>query len=121
MSKEVPPWLREQLVRFEQTQQNYQAVLIQKQQVQAELTELEKALSELSKIENETTVYKSAGSILIKTSKDAMLKELGEKRELGNTRVTVLAKQENRLRESLKDIQSKIEESARRMGQPKDN
>ncbi|MFQ6134894.1 MAG: prefoldin subunit beta [Nitrososphaerales archaeon] len=119
--EEVPPWLREQLVRFEQAQQSLQAILVQKQQVEMELTEVEKALSELSKATTDTTVYKSAGSLLIKTSRDAMLKELEERRELGNTRVTVLAKQENRIRESLKEIQAKIEEATRGGTQPKGN
>ncbi|MEE9585357.1 MAG: prefoldin subunit beta [Nitrososphaerales archaeon] len=119
--EEVPPWLREHLVRFEQAQQSFQAVLVQKQQVEMELTEVEKALSELSKAAADTPVYKSAGSLLIKTGKDAMLKELEERRELGNTRVTVLAKQENRLRESLKEIRAKIEEATRGRTQPKSN
>jgi prefoldin beta subunit len=95
--------------------------LVQKQQVEMELTEVEKALSELSKAAADTPVYKSAGSLLIKTGKDAMLKELEERRELGNTRVTVLAKQENRLRESLKEIRAKIEEATRGRTQPKSN
>jgi prefoldin beta subunit len=110
--EEVPPWLREHLVRFEQAQQSLQAVLVQKQQVEMELTEVEKALSELSKAAADTPVYKSAGSLLIKTGKDAMLKELEERREFGNT---------NRLRESLKEIRAKIEEATRGRTQPKSN
>jgi prefoldin beta subunit len=121
LSQEVPPWLREHLARFEQGQQNLQAVLAQKQQVEMELTEVEKALAELRKSSEDTVVYKSAGSLLIQTNRDDMVKELEERRELGNTRVTVLAKQEARLRESLKEIQSKLEEAARGRSQPKGN
>ena len=44
---ELPPYIREQLARFDQIQQNLQAVLIQKQQVEMELDETEKALDEL--------------------------------------------------------------------------
>lgn len=111
--EEVPPWLREQLARFEQAQQSLQAIMAQKQQVESELAEVERALSELSKASAETVVYKSAGSLLIKTSKDDMLKDLQERRELGNTRLTVLGKQENRMRESLTEIRSKVEEATR--------
>jgi len=118
---EIPPWLREHLVRFEQTQQNLQAILLQKQQVEMELTDIEKAHSELLKASDDTPVYKSAGSLLIKTSKDTMLKELEERRELGNTRVTVLSRQENRFRQSLKEISSKIEEATRGGTQPQGN
>jgi prefoldin beta subunit len=120
-AEEIPPWLREHLVRFEQAQQNLQAVLVQKQQVEVELTEVEKALSELSKTTEDTPVYKSAGSILVKSDKESMKKELEERRELGNTRVTVLAKQENRLKENLNEIRGKIEEATRGSAQPKGN
>ena len=45
--QEIPPWLREQLARLEQLQQNLQAVQMQKQQVEAELSETDRALDEL--------------------------------------------------------------------------
>ena len=50
-----------------------------------------------------------------------MLKELNERRELGNTRVTVLAKQENNVRSSLKEIQAKIEEASSGKAQSQNN
>ncbi len=86
-----------------------------------ELTDIEKAHSELLKASADTPVYKSAGSLLIKTSKDSMLKELEERRELGNTRVTVLSRQENRFRQNLKEISTKIEEATRGGAQPQGN
>ena len=46
---ELPLALREQLARYDQTQQNLQAVLAQKQQVELELGETEKALEELGR------------------------------------------------------------------------
>ena len=122
MSKEeVPPWIREHLTRFEQAQQNLQAIMVQKQQVELELTEVEKALAELSKTVDTANIYKSIGSMLVKTNRKDMLKELNERRELGNTRVTVLAKQENRTRDSLKEIQTKIEKASSGRAQSSNN
>jgi prefoldin beta subunit len=115
--EEIPPWLKEQLARFDQLQQNLQAVLLQKQQVDLELTEIEKATTELKKAGTDELVYKSAGSLLIKVKKDDMLKELDEQRELANTRSIVLAKQETRLKENVKDLQLKINEAVRSRGQ----
>ena len=112
MSNEVPPWLREQLARFEQSQQNLQAILAQKQQVEMDLSEVEKALGELTRSLPDTVVYKSAGSLLVKTNRETVMKDLEEQRELGNTRITILAKQENKLKESLTEIRAKIEEAA---------
>ena len=36
-NQDVPPWLREQLERYEQLQQNLQSVLVQKQQIDLEI------------------------------------------------------------------------------------
>ncbi|MDA4128530.1 MAG: prefoldin subunit beta [Thaumarchaeota archaeon] len=109
--QELPPWLREQLARYEQMQQNLQAVMIQKQQVDMELAETDKALEELKKAVDSEQIYKYAGNLLVKVSKEAMLKDLTEKKELAATRTLVLQKQEARFRESLKDIQTKIDQS----------
>jgi prefoldin beta subunit len=108
-ANEVPPWLREQLMRFEQLQQNLQAIVVQKQQVDLESTEVERALVELRKATETDAVYKSAGNILVRAKKDDLLKDLVERKELANTRSTVLAKQETRVRENIKDLQGKIE------------
>lgn len=108
---ELPPILREQLARYDQAQQNLQAVLAQKQQVEMELSETEKALEELGKATESEVVYKFAGNLLIKTKKEEVTKELSEKKELANTRKMVLTKQESRFRESLKDLQTKIDEA----------
>jgi prefoldin beta subunit len=64
-------------------------------------------------VTGETPVYKSVGSILIKADKEALLAELKERKELLNTRVTVLGRQEERTRERIKDIQQKLQDKLR--------
>jgi len=108
--QEIPPWLREQLARLEQLQQNLQAVQVQKQQVEAELGEADRALDELKTAKEEEQIYKYAGNLLIKVTKDAIMKELQEKKEISNTRSLVLGKQETRFKESLKELQTKIDD-----------
>ena len=115
---ELPPALREQLARYDQTQQNLQAVLAQKQQVELELGETDKALEELGKASDSEAVYKFAGNLLVKVKKEDMVKELSEKKELANTRKMVLAKQEARFRESLKDLQTKIDDAVKTRSAP---
>jgi len=115
--EEIPPWLREQLARFEQSQRNLQAILAQKQQIELEINEIEKATQELKKTGPDDTVYKHVGSILIKVKRDDMLKDLEEKREIDNTRSMILAKQETRVRESVKELQAKINEALRSKSQ----
>jgi len=110
---ELPPALREQLARYDQMQQNLQAVLIQKQQVELELSETEKALEELGKAADSEAIYKFVGNLLLKVEKGDMVKELTEKKELATTRKLVLAKQEGRFRENLKDLQTKIDDAVK--------
>ncbi|MBI3859008.1 MAG: prefoldin subunit beta [Thaumarchaeota archaeon] len=110
---ELPPYLKEQLARYDQVQQNLQAVLVQKQQVELELTETAKALEELGRAADSEAVYKFAGNLLVRVQRDVVLKELNEKKELVNTRKMVLAKQETRFRESLKDLQTKIDDAVK--------
>ena len=105
---ELPPWLKEQISRLQQLQQNLQAIMMQKQQIELEIVETERALEELSKTNTSDSIYKAAGPLLIKSEKDTMEKELTEKKELANTRVMVLGKQESRVKENLKEVENKI-------------
>ena len=105
---ELPPWLKEQISRLQQLQQNLQAIMMQKQQIELEIVETERALEELNKITTSDSVYKAAGPLLIKSEKDTIEKELNEKKELANTRVMVLGKQELRVKENLKEVENKI-------------
>src|ERR671927_515100 len=111
--QELPPWLREQLSRLQQLQQNLQAIMMQKQQVELEVVETDRALEEIKKTGTEETVYKSAGPLLIKSKREDIIKELEEKKELSNTRVMVLSKQETRVKDNLKEVENKINQMIR--------
>jgi prefoldin beta subunit len=106
--QELPPWLKEQLARLQQLQQNLQAIMMQKQQVEIEKVETERALDELKKTTSEDIVYKLAGPLLVKSNREVLIKDLDEKKELTNTRLVVLGKQESRVKENLKEVENKI-------------
>ena len=82
----------------------------QKRQLEFENIETEKSLEELKKVSDDDAVFKFAGTILVKSNKQTLLEDLEEKKELIKTRTTVLAKQEDRLKTSLKEQESKIQE-----------
>jgi prefoldin beta subunit len=111
--QELPPWLREQVSRLQQLQQNLQAIMMQKQQVELEIVETDRALEEIKKAGEEDVIYKSAGPLLIKSKRENIIKELEEKKELSNTRVMVLTKQETRVKDNLKEVESKINQMIR--------
>jgi prefoldin beta subunit len=106
----LPPQVQERLLRMQQLQQTLQSVLTQKQQVELELTEIGQASSEVEKLTEEAVIYKSAGSLMIRAEKTKVKTELSERKELLNTRVAVLQRQEERLRSQLKDLQTKLQQ-----------
>jgi len=106
----LPPQVQERLLRLQQLQQTLQSVLTQKQQVDMEQNEVEQTLTELQKTADDAVVYKAAGSLLVKAEKAKVTEELVEHKELLNTRSTVLARQEERLRSQVKEVQTKLQE-----------
>ena len=91
----LPPKVQERLLRLQQLQESLQSILTQKQQVDMELTEIDQALSELQKVVDETVIYKSIGSLLVKVEKPTVTMDLKERKELLNMRSQVLGKQED--------------------------
>ena len=109
-NQQIPPMIQEQLSKLQQTQQNLQMIMAQKQQLELEQLETEKALVELNKANDDDAVFKHAGTILIKSNKKDLIEELEEKKELAKTKASLLAKQEERLKTGLKEQETKIQE-----------
>ena len=107
---QIPPLVQEQLARLQQTQQNFQSIMMQKQQLESEKLETEKALEELKKAGDDESVFKHAGTIMIKSNKKDLIDELEEHVELAKTKASLLVKQEDRLKTTLKEQETKIQE-----------
>jgi len=107
---QIPPVVQEQLAKLQQTQQNLQSIMMQKQQLESEKLETEKALEELKKASDDESVFKHAGTIMIKSNKKDLIDELEEQVELAKTKASLLVKQEERLKITLKEQETKIQE-----------
>ena len=107
---QIPPMVQEQLAKLQQTQQNFQSILMQKQHLESEKLETEKAWEELKKAGDDEAVFKHAGTIMIKSNKKDLLEELEEQIELAKTKASLLAKQEERLKVTLQEQETKIQE-----------
>jgi len=121
MSEEIsklPPQVQQRLLRLQQLQQTLQGVLTQKQQLEMELTEVEQALDELEKLTDKATIYKSIGSLLVKSKKGKVTTDLNERKELLDMRINVLGKQEERLRSQVKELQTKLQRDLRPLSPP---
>ncbi|MCW3996846.1 MAG: prefoldin subunit beta [Candidatus Bathyarchaeota archaeon] len=115
----LPPNVQERLLRLQQLQQTLQTILAQKQQVEMEKTEVEQTLSELQKTADDAVIYKAVGSLLVRADKAKVAEELTERKELLNTRSTVIARQEERIRSQVKEAQTKLQEDLNPVsGQP---
>ena len=121
MSEEIsklPPQVQQRLLRLQQLQQTLQGVLTRKQQLELELTEVEQALDELEKLTDNATIYKSIGSLLVKSEKGKVTTDLNERKELLDMRINVLGKQEERLRSQVKELQTKLQRDLRPLSPP---
>ena len=110
MSEEepLPPWIREQISRLQQIQQNLQAIMMKKQQIEQEIAETDRILEEIKKIDGDNKVYKRYDNLLIKSKREDILKEFKEKKVTLNTRMLVVEKQESRVNDNLKEVEDKI-------------
>jgi prefoldin beta subunit len=109
-NQQIPPVVQEHLAKLQQTQQNLQSILMQKQQLESVKLETEKALEELKKASDDESVFKHAGTIMIKSNKKDLIEELEEQIELVKTKASLLVKQEERLKITLKEQETKIQE-----------
>ena len=110
MSEErIPAQLQEQLQRLQQLQQTLQAVVYQRQQLEVESSEIDQALGELEKMDDNALVYKSIGSLLVKSERPKVLDELRDRKELLNTRILVLTRQRSRVEERMKSLQKSVQ------------
>lgn len=74
-----------------------QQLMVQKQRLQIELTESDKALNTLEEVTDESNVYKSVGAVLVQKPRQDVVKELHERKEFLEMRLKVLEKQETKI------------------------
>jgi len=75
-----------------------------------EKTEVDQTLAELQKTADDSVIYKAIGSLLVKAEKAKVTEDLNERKSLLDTRSTVMARQEERIRSQVKEAQTKLQE-----------
>ena len=114
---EIPENIQNQLNQFQQLQQQAQAVNMQVQNVEVQIQETEKALEELKKTDENTEVFKQAGTLLIKVEYSDALSEMEENLETLQLRKQTMARQEERVMKKLEEMQATIQTAMQGMGQ----
>jgi prefoldin beta subunit len=95
-----------QIKELQLLEQNLQSILMQKQAFQMELSEVENALEELAKASGEA--YKIVGNIMIKSTKDDLIKELKQKKDLIELRLKSINSQEKSLEEDSENLRKTV-------------
>jgi prefoldin beta subunit len=116
---EISPKMQHQLAQFEQLRQQIQVIANQRINLEAKLKELENALEELDKIDEDTTVYRSVGSLLVKSpGKGNIIEKLKEDKETTEIRVKTVQRQEEQLKSKYDELQGKLTEALKKIQSP---
>ena len=88
-------------------EQNLGNLSQQKQNIQLQLNEVENAIEELNKSD---VSYKIVGPIMVKSSKENLKLELENKEKILNLKIKTIEKQEDQIKEKMKNLQGEIME-----------
>jgi prefoldin beta subunit len=88
-------------------QQNLQNLVLQKQQVQNQMLEIESALTELKTTDK---AYKIVGKIMLASSKENLIKDMEEKKEISEVRIKNFKEQEESLQKNIEEVQKEAME-----------
>lgn len=116
---DLSPKVQNQLAQFQQVQQQLQAVLNQKFQMDAQVKEMQRTIDELNKSADDVVIYKSVGSLLLKADgKASILTQIEDNKETMEIRVKTLERQEKSLRDRYQVLQEQISKALQGPQQP---
>ncbi len=98
---------QEEALKFQNYYQQLQSVLVQKETLRLQESEMKLALKELEKSE-EKSAYKLVGNVLILKPKEKLVEELKEGIESVRAKISSLEKMENFLSQKLEELQKKL-------------
>lgn len=98
-------------------QQQAQAIAAQRLQMELQMKETEHAAEEVAKLGEDAEVYKTVGSILVKSKKIKVEEELKDRKETLDLRIKTLQRQEEKIQSRLKEMQAQIQEELKSVKQ----
>jgi len=106
--EKIPQQLQHQLGQYQQIRQQYQEIALQRRRLETQLSEAKSATEELEKLQSGEIVYKSVGNLMIRVDKEEAKKELAERIETLDLRIKVHQRQETKIVNRMKEMESKI-------------
>jgi prefoldin beta subunit len=111
MSTELPPQIQNQVAQLQQLQQQAQALAVQRSQLELALNEANQTLVELDKLDEKAVIFKTVGTILVRSNKDEVKAELTEKKETNDVRLKSLERQEERVQTRFQQLQQQLQKA----------
>ncbi|AFK50842.1 prefoldin, beta subunit [Thermogladius calderae 1633] len=112
----LPPEVQQLIAQYQAMRESYVKVDSELKLVEAEISEIDNVLENLQYLQDSTEVYKLIGQVLVKKSKDEVVKELQERKELLSLKKEKYRKQLEVLSRQLADLESKIREVLSKYG-----
>ncbi len=110
MQGSLPPGAQEKVEELKDLQETAQELAVQKSEAETELTDSQNALEELEDIDEDATMYREVGELLIKTDYAEARENLEEKVDDLEIRVETLERQEERIQEQFEELQEELQE-----------
>jgi len=111
MQSQIPPEVQHKIMQLQELQERIKALVLRRQQLEVELRDVEGALEELKNVNEDASVFKFTGRILMRVSKEALVKELTEKKETLELHIKTLEKQEAHARRRLEELRQDLSKS----------
>lgn len=110
MAETIPPELQQYVVKLQQLRNKLSQIVAEKSVVQAQLRETERALEILRNTSPDRPVYRAAGHLLVRVSREDAEKDLNDRKDLLELRLKSLERQEASLNTEIRNIETKINE-----------
>ncbi|MDE4907586.1 prefoldin subunit beta [Methanogenium marinum] len=117
----VSPKVQNQIAMIQQVQQQLGTIIQQKSQFEMMAKEARKAEAELGSISEESEVYVTIGTVMMKQDRDKVIADLTEKTETLELRIKSLEKQEKALTSKFEQLQAQIKSALESVKTPSMN
>ena len=111
---EIPKQVQDKLAQYQGLQNQIQMVFMQKQQLEIRQKEIELAIGELEGVKDEK-IYKITGTLLIETNKDDCKESLEKDKNITDTQIKVMEKQQKKLTSKMEEMNAELQKLIERL------
>ncbi len=114
----LPPEVEKTLAKYQEVESQLASVMTQKGTVISFIKEIERALSILKDLPDDAVVYRSTGHVLVRVSKEEAARDLENRKEELEIRLTSLEKMESILKKQLEELRATLSRYTRQVQPP---